>query len=199
MRTQLYALLVLAFWNPSQVVAHASGIDDFVLVGEGHTITYSLPDSAVIMDHPHGVTLGASGPATIDGISGYTVSGLYYTRESIPLGLPDIVLSGLPSSIGGQLVFFGGSVLSDTVIPISDPSPQHPDDLLVTFIPGTYDLVRSSTGFYFDPIAPYTLTITEESSAVPEPSSLILLATGAFAVTGAVCVRSRRWRTSRHA
>ena len=70
------ALLASAFTLP--LAAHADTIDDFTLGQSGHTITYSLPNSAIVMNHPHAVWLNASAPATIDGVPGYNVGGEYY-------------------------------------------------------------------------------------------------------------------------
>jgi len=67
-------------------------------------------------------------------------------------------------------------------------SVSHPDDLLVAFVPGTYNLTLFNFGSP-NPPTPYTLTITAESAATPEPSSLILLATGSFCLLGVI--RSR--------
>lgn len=188
MRIPVAATLFASLFVLPVASARATGIDDFTLTGEGHTITYSLPASAVVMDHPHGVTLSASSLATIDGVPGYAVSGLYYVFF-LP-GLPDIVLTVPPFIDGGQLVLYGQIVLSYTVIPIVNPTFTHPDDLLVTFVPGTYSL--STRSITLAPPAQYTLTITPESTATPEPSSLLLLATGACAAGGAVRSRLRR-------
>jgi hypothetical protein len=190
MRSYLVALLLLISSNLSNLSAHATGIVDLQFVGEGHTITFSLPDSAIIWDtFPSLPTLGASAPTTIDGVSGYTVPGTYYTRYSLGQ-FPTIVLYTPGSTFGGSLLLWGPVVLNDTFIPIGNPDRNHPGDLLVTFVPGTYSLERSTSGWYYDPIAPYTLTITEENSAVPEPASLVLLVTGAL---GALGVMRSRW------
>ena len=190
MRAYLVAPLLLVFSPLFASSANASSIVDLQFSGEGHTITFSLPDSAIVMDHPHAVTFGASAPAVIDGVSGYTVDGLYYVPGFFTL--PSIVLT-VPSNInGGQLVLWGANGVSFTVIPISNPTPQHPDDLLVTFVPGTYNLGLSSSGFIYDPIGTYTLAISAETSAVPEPASLVLLATGALGLVTVVQSRMGR-------
>jgi len=174
--------------------ARADTIDDFTLVGDGHIITYSLPASAVIMDHPHGVSLFANAAATIDGVPGYSMSGQYFVP---PLVLPwDMILSVPPSISGGTLLFSGPLLLEiSEIIPVSNPSVSHPDDLLVTFIPGTYDLTAFNPPVNGLTPPPYffTLTISPETSPdtapVPEPSSLMLLAIGAL--LGARAIRSR--------
>jgi hypothetical protein len=190
MRKALFTVALLAFALSLPVAAHADTIDDFVLTGEGHTINYSLPNSAVVMDHPHGVFLIASAPTTIDGVPGYIEGGDYYIPR---LNLPSVILS-VPSSIdGGSLTLWGENVLQvSQIIPVSDPSVSHPDDLLVAFVPGTYNLTL------FNPSRPvpssYSLTITEEPStaATPEPSTLLLFATG---LAGGALTLAARHRT----
>jgi hypothetical protein len=186
MRTSLAPSVLLVFLSLITVAAHADSIDDFVLVGEGHTITYSLPVSAIVMDHPHGVTLSETAPTTIDGVSGYTTGSTYYVPRLS--GLPEMIWYG-PSSIdGGTTELWGPWVVSATVIPIDDPTVYYPDNLLVTFVPGTYNFFEYTSSA----VIPYTLTITPEVSAVPEPDSLILAATGVLGVLGLAGVRSRR-------
>jgi hypothetical protein len=184
MRNALFTLALLASAFTLPLTAHADTIDDFALVGQGHTITYSLPSSAILVDHPHGIILGASAPTTIDGVPGYNEFGQYYL-PGFP-NLPGIVLS-VPSSIdGGTLTFYGQWPLQvSEVIPMGFGQP---DDLLVAFVPGTYNLTLGNPGIGFPPPA-YTLTITAESAATPEPSNLILLATGSFCFLGVI--RSR--------
>lgn len=190
MRSYLAGLLLLISWNLSGLSAHATGIVGLQFVGEGHTITFSLPDSTIIMDtFPFVPVLGAVAPTTIDGVSGYALVGTYYTKYSLG-EFPSIILYTPSSTLAGPLLLWGPIVLDDTFIPISDPTSSHPGDLLVTFVPGTYSLERSTSGFYLDPVAPYTLTITEESSAAPEPASLVLFATGTLGVFG--MMRRRR-------
>jgi len=190
MRAYLVAPLLFVFSPIFASSANASSIVDLQFSGEGHTITFSLPDSAIVMDHPHAVTFGASAPAVIDGVSGYTVQGLYYVPGFFTV--PSIVLT-VPSTINaGQLVFWGTNGVSSTVIPIANPTLQHPDDLLVTFVPGTYNLGLSSSGFFNDPIGTYTLTISAETTPVPEPDSLVLWATGALGLVAVAGSRMRR-------
>lgn len=188
MRTYLAHFVLLTFFSLANSPAHATGIDNFTLVGEGHIYTYSLPDSAVINDHQHGVTWDLTASTTIDGVSGYTTTGQYYVPR---LSLPSMILH-LPSSTDqAQLVLWGPEVVRATVIPIDNPIPvTHPDDLFVTFVPGTYQFTESK--LIPRPGPAFTLTIAADTSATPEPSSLILLATGCLSVIGMVSSRHGR-------
>ena len=177
MRKALFATLaLLASALTLPLTAHADTIDDFKLVGEGHTIPYSLPSSAILVDHPHGITLSASASTTIDGVSGYNEFGTYYLPFAT---LPSMVLS-VPSSIdGGNLTLYGPYPLQ-----VTEDIPMglgQPDDLLVAFVPGVYTLTLGNFGASSPPPT-YTLTITAESATTPEPASLTLLATGALGI-----------------
>lgn len=169
------------------IAAHADTIDDFTLVGQGHTITYSLPNSAIITNHPHALLLGASAPTTIDGVPGYNVSGAYYVLNFDIL--PSIELS-VPSSInGGRLDLWGELVMQvSEIIPIDYPDIYHYNDLRVVFVPGTYHLLLHNL---YD--APYTLTIAAESAPIPEPSTLALLGTGLLGASAVVRRRVARY------
>ncbi len=172
-------LAVAAVLFSLPLAAHALTLDDFTLIGEGHSITFSLPDTGITPDHLHGVTLTESASTTIDGVPGYTESATFYVAGG--LGLPQFLFT-VPSTIdNGELVFAGPYATTFTVIPTANPIPViHPDDLLVTFVPGVYTYLDNSYLNY--PPHFYTLTITPEATtaATPEPSSLVLLATGAL-------------------
>ena len=61
------------------------------------------------------------------------------------------------------------------------PAIAHPDDLLVAFVPGTYDL---KTLLGSAPSPTYTLTIAAESASTPEPFTFALLGTGLLRPNG---------------
>ena len=149
-------------------VAHADpvpvAIDDFVLTGPysrgtqlaplSHTYTFSLPAHFVVTTPPHLHEIGFSEFAigTVDGVGGQP----FYLTFTIPVYPITFSLNSLD--------FVGPSLIND------------PRDTF--FRLGTFGFSGPTiAGFtYFD-----TLTITAETvpSAVPEPSSLLLIATGA--------------------
>jgi hypothetical protein len=177
------ALLASAFALP--LTAHADTIDDFVLTGNGHTITYSLPATSSSPDFDLFNFFSAGGPAVIDGVSGDGEGGQY---NALAGGIPvTLILNLFTSDVLVSTLDLGGPrFFSVTFEPASNPPPYFQEDVVLTFIPGTYTLQGlSSFGFFpLDPPVDYTLTITQEgaTAATPEPSSLALLATGTLAL-----------------
>jgi hypothetical protein len=103
-----------------------------------------------------------------------------------------LILS-VPSTIFGESkLFFGGplylgpSIADLSFVPAVNPPPYFQDDVVATFIPGTYALqsLADNGNSVFDPQVFYTLTITQETGATPEPSSVVLFATGALGILG---------------
>jgi PEP-CTERM motif len=182
MRQSLFLLALLASALTLPLTAHADPIDNFVLTGDGHTITYSLPATSAFPDFSLINFFDESGPATIDGVSGYSVGGLYYFTGDIPVRL---ILTVPDAVFGVSTLYLGGpNFFSFTTEPASNPPPYLPFDIVTTFIPGTYDLQGESFPILqpLEPPVDYTLTITQETAATPEPSTLALLATGALGV-----------------
>ncbi len=179
--TRLLVVVLTALALPA--VAHADAIDDFVVTGNGQTITFSVPASGITMDHPHAVTLTET--LTNAMVNGTPVTGdIQIYLPGFPT-LPSVLLD-LPT---GQLAFYGSWIVGlPTIIPISNPTPNYPDNLMVNITPGTFSLQQESTVPPAD--NPYTFQITQQSttSVTPEPANFVLLATGLLGVVA----RSRR-------
>jgi PEP-CTERM motif len=158
MRNLLAKLLVLAATS-LPLAAHADPIDNFLLTDTaGDTISFSLPASPPVF--------GPSNPLLF---------------ETFP-----VVLSFDPAFFGnntldGQILFYsalGGGGLNVMIFhPGGTTQIIDHGDLLYsgtttdpTFLTGTFNVGSD------------TLTITPQTGPVPEPSTLVLLATGTFGV-----------------
>lgn len=188
----LLCLAVLASILTLPLAAHADTIDDFVVTGEGHTISYSYPATSTFLKVEW---LYTATFATIDGVPGYTIGAGYNSNHAPFLDLQLYV----PEAIFGypMIQFQGPQLLNAVLVPADPFDPSNPFNLETTFIPGTYPLIGS--GVFFGPPgegppAPYTLTITQETATAvaPEPFSLALLATGVFGLLGFAAIRHGR-------
>ena len=165
MSKSLFTLALLASASILPLAAHADAIDDFLITGQGNTITFSLPASPTDVF----VSIGAGGvvggffpiPAPVVTANGVTVpaSMEFFSGNLFFVG------PGLQFSADNQTFTLVGSLLYTG----SSYTP--------TFKIGTFDL-HQFQGF---PQQDYTITITPESTppAVPEPSSLLLFLSGA--------------------
>lgn len=192
MLKSLCSTLLLASVLALPLAARADAIDDFVLTGGGHTLTYSLPATTTFPDDPSLEFFFANATTTIDGVPSYTVFGQY---DAIPSQIGTLQLQVPESIFGYPAILFQGPLLVSTVfVPPTDPFS--PPNLIATFIPGTYDLTGAGQSFATGetgPSLPYTLTITPQTTTAmtPEPSSLLLLATGVFGFAGFAAIKRR--------
>jgi hypothetical protein len=165
MSKSLFTLALLASASILPIAAHADGIDDFLITGQGNTITFSLPASPTDVF----VSIGAGG--VVGGFS--------------PIPAPVVTANGVTAS--SSMEFFSGNLAF--VGPGLDFTADKETFTLVgsllytgssytpTFKIGTFDL-HPFRGF---PEQDYTISITPEPTppAVPEPSSLLLFLSGA--------------------
>ena len=145
--------------------ASASTIDDFHLTGEGHVISFSLPSlpAATPSVGAGGVVAGffvtGGAPLIVDGSAG--TASLEFLSGQIFVGPGLSIQSSLGNfTVVGQLLYSGTA---------ANP----------TFNTGTFNLRD-----FYGASLPYSLTITPESAAAPEPEGLILLSTGIAALAG---------------
>jgi hypothetical protein len=184
MRNFLPKLLVLAA-TLLPIVAHADTLD-VILTGDAHTFVFTLPSQFSFPDQIHLVTVPPIQTAgTADGIAGQAFDVTFFTGIGSP---------------GDSLTFtdvFGGSSFLLTGPVLISPLPQTgtPGNLIDTALlaTGSFTLEENSISPKGGPVD-FELTITPQSppnTGVPEPSTLLLFATGMMGLVTAIRHRTR--------
>jgi hypothetical protein len=191
MRKALFTLALLASAFTLPLTAHADTIDDFLLTGNGESVTFSLPattDGYIL--HAHFNSFLERAPGTIDG-SPVTLGALFYVGffAGSPPGIPALDIGSTPPT-SFPLVLYGFIPYTFNEVPAQFPNPSDEGTVYFTFVPGTYELKDSP----YTPGLAYTLTITPETStaATPEPTTLLLFATGMIGIIVAIGRRVAR-------
>jgi hypothetical protein len=178
----VFPLILFASASVLPLTAHADAIDDFLITGNGNTITFSLPASPTDVF----VSTGAGG----------VIGGFF------PLPAPMVTANGVTAStsvefFSGNLFFVGPGidfVADGTVFTLVGELLYSGSAYTPTFLTGTFDLHQ----FRAFPNQDYTLTITPETTApTPELSTLSLFGTGVLGLIG--LVRNKRGWSGRSA
>ncbi|WP_353063914.1 PEP-CTERM sorting domain-containing protein [Tunturibacter psychrotolerans] len=169
MRKALFALPLFASALILPRTANADTTDLFTITGDSNTYTFTLPQQFTFPVEYHLVTVPApTTTGTINGVGGQTFNVHFYT--------------GIGNT-GDSLSFDQVGVLAGPTLISFVSSTGNTDTAAID--PGSYRLIdyaHSITGPDY-----YDLAITPETTpptppAVPEPSTLILLSTGALAL-----------------
>src|SRR5580704_9572198 len=161
MRNPLFAFVLLASTLTLPLAARADTIDDFTLVGDGNTFTFSLPASFTVPNHPHLDSALLGHVATsVNGTSGLSSAlTIYLPLLAFRSGF-DIYVA--PSGSGGGPTYDyqlqGPSLAHQPTEPFTDPLAT------ITFLPGTYELSTFLDGIpsLTKGGIPFTLTIAPE-------------------------------------
>ncbi|MEI9979136.1 MAG: PEP-CTERM sorting domain-containing protein [Edaphobacter sp.] len=177
------AFLPLALFSSSLILSHstfADTMDDFVLTGDGNTITFSLPASPPgnMMTCPPNAPSCLPGSETAFSVSTMVTLNNAQTTETIEF----------PTNRfgGGLQILFPEDPLDLFGAQLFTPDAANP-----TFLTdGPFLLSQTTQGN--PPFVSYSLTITPEAASTPEPSTMALVATGLVSLVGFAALRLRK-------
>jgi len=180
MRHLFSALLLASAFVAVPSAAHATQIDDFVLTGDGHTFTFSFPESGYYISRPRTCCFDTqANNGVVDGTGPYPVYATVIGSSQLDIDF--LVPGSSPGNEPFHFMFYGGKNyfinLENGPGPFSTNFP-----LSASFVPGSYNLSGGTPYLSNSSIHSYTLTITPEAatSVTPEPATLGLLATGSL-------------------
>jgi hypothetical protein len=147
------------------IASHADTTDLFTITGDSNVYTFTLPQVFTFADQLHLVALPTqTATGTVDGVGGHTFDVTFLT---------DIGSSG-------DSLTFNGVTLSGPVLVSLIGQSGTPGNLIdtaeITGV-GHYRLINLQNSSFNEPDY-FALTIDQETTPAPEPSTLTLLATG---------------------
>ncbi len=180
MRHLFSALLLASAFAAVPATAYADQIDDFVLTGDGHTFTFSFPESGYYIYRMRACCFDTQATnGVVDGTGPYPVYATVIGSSQLDIDF--LVPGSSPGNEPFHFMFYGGHNffihLENGPGPFSTNFP-----LSASFVPGSYPLFGTTPYLNNSPSHSYTLTITPEAatSLTPEPATLALLATGSL-------------------
>jgi hypothetical protein len=178
MRATVAALLLLSA-SALPLAAHADTVDVMTVTGNGHTWTFDFP-ATENFTYPSNLVLFVPGftplSETIDGASATPTEIFIHPSQNITGPFGQIITNGNPLDI------------LSTAGPYTDPATlQSYFAYTATFYTGTFygnEFISNANG---GTNLTFAVNVQQQSTTpTPEPSSLILLATGALAAASAL-------------